>query len=75
MWVLGTRLRYSKRAINTLFLRFYFYFMYVSTLSLLLSSDTAEGDIGSLFRGLRATMWFLGIELRTSGRAVRALNG
>ena len=48
------------------------YFMYVSTLSL--SSDTVEEGIGSHYRWLWATMWLLGVELRTSGRAVSALN-
>ena len=46
--------------------------MYASTL--LLSSDTLEDDIGSQHSWLGATMWFLGIELRTSGRAVSDLN-
>jgi hypothetical protein len=40
----------------------------------LLSSDTPEEGIGSHSRCLWATMWLLGTELRTSGRAVRALN-
>ena len=48
------------------------YFMYVSTLSL--SSDTSEENIRSHYRWLWAIMWLLGIELRTSGRAVSALN-
>ena len=48
------------------------YFIYVDTLSL--SSDTAEEGIGSHYRWLWATMWFLGIELRTFERAVSALN-
>jgi hypothetical protein len=43
-------------------------------LSMLLSSDTPEEGIGSHYRWLRATMWLLGIELRTSGGAVSALN-
>jgi hypothetical protein len=47
------------------------YFMTASTL--LLSSDTLEEDIGSLYRLLWATMWLLGIEHRTSGRRVSAL--
>jgi hypothetical protein len=42
-------------------------FMYVITLSL--SSDTPEEGIRSHYRWLKATMWLLGIELRTSGRA------
>jgi hypothetical protein len=45
--------------------------MYVSTLSL--SSDTTEEGIRSHYRWLWATMWLLGIELRTSGRAVLAV--
>jgi hypothetical protein len=48
------------------------YSMYVSTLSL--SSDTPEEGIRSHYRWLRATTWLLGIELRTSERAVSALN-
>jgi hypothetical protein len=44
----------------------------VSTLSF--PSDTPEEGIGSHYRWLWATMWLLGIELRTSGRAVSALN-
>jgi len=48
------------------------YFMYVGALSL--SADTPEEGIGSHYRWLRATMWLLGIELRTSGRAVSALD-
>jgi hypothetical protein len=46
--------------------------MYMSTL--LLSSDTPEEGIGSHYRWLWATIWLLGIELRTSGRSVSALN-
>ena len=42
--------------------------MYMSTM--LLSSDTPEGGIESHYRWL----WLLEIELRTSGRAVSALN-
>ena len=42
--------------------------------TLLLSSDISEGGIGSHYRWLWDTMWVLGIELRTSGRAVSALN-
>ena len=44
-------------------------FMYVSTLSL-----SSKKGIRSHYRWLWATMWLLGIELRTSGRAVSALN-
>ena len=48
-------------------------YLYMSTL--LLSSDTPEEGIGSHYRWLGATMWVLGIELRTSAaRAVGALN-
>jgi hypothetical protein len=46
--------------------------MYVSTLSL--SSGTPEEGIKSHYRRLPAIIWFLGIELRTSGRADGALN-
>jgi hypothetical protein len=41
---------------------------------LLLSSDTPEEGIRSDYRWLWATMWLLGIELRTSRRAISALN-
>jgi len=46
--------------------------MYMSTL--VLSSDTPEEGIRSHYRWLWTTMWLLGFELRTSGRAVSALN-
>ena len=36
-------------------------------------SDTPEEAIRSHYRWLLATMWMMGIELRTSGRAVSAL--
>jgi len=36
--------------------------------------QTPEEDSGSHYRWLWATMWLLGIELRTSGRGVSALN-
>lgn len=54
------------------FLKRFIYFMYMSTLWL--SSDTPEEGVRSHYRWLCATMWLLGIELRTSGRAVSALN-
>jgi hypothetical protein len=44
---------------------------YMSTLYL--SSDTPEEGIRSHYRWLWATMWLLGIELRTSGRAASVL--
>jgi hypothetical protein len=50
----------------------FIYFIYVSTLSL--SSCTPEEGIRSHYRWLWATMWMLGIELQTSGRAASALN-
>jgi hypothetical protein len=53
------------------FLRF-IYFMYVSTQ--LLSSDAPEEGIRSHDRQLWATLWLLGIELRTSRRAASTLN-
>jgi hypothetical protein len=46
--------------------------MYVTTLSL--SSDTPEEGIRFCYRWLWATIWLLEIELRTSGRAISALN-
>jgi hypothetical protein len=46
--------------------------MYISTLWL--SSDTLEKGVGSQYKWLWATMWLLGIELRTYGRAVSDLN-
>ena len=48
------------------------YFISMSTP--LLSSDTPEEGIQCHSRWLWATMWVLGTELRTSGRAVCALN-
>jgi hypothetical protein len=48
-----------------------FIFKYTSTLSL--SSDIPKEDIRPHYRWLWATMWLLGIELRTSRRAVSAL--
>jgi hypothetical protein len=50
----------------------YFYFTYVSIL--LLSSATPEESIRSYYRWLWATMWLLGTELWSSGRADSALN-
>jgi hypothetical protein len=44
------------------------YLFYMSTLSL--PSDTPEEGIRSHYRWLWATMWLLGTEFRTSGRAV-----
>lgn len=44
--------------------------MYVSTL--LLSSDTPEEGTGSHYRWLLAITWLLGIEPRSSARAVSA---
>ena len=48
------------------------FIMYLSTL--LLSSDTSVEGIRSCYRWLWATMWLLGIELKTFGRAVIVLN-
>jgi hypothetical protein len=47
-------------------------FLYVSTLSL--SLDTSEEGIRSHYIWLWATMQLLGLELRTSGRAISVLN-
>jgi hypothetical protein len=54
------------------FERFIIYFMYMSTP--LLSPDTLEEGIGYCYRQLWATIWLLGIELRTSRRAANALH-
>jgi hypothetical protein len=48
-----------------------FFYLYEYTVTL---SDTPEESIGFHYRWLWATMWLLGIELRTSARAVSALN-
>ena len=48
-----------------------FIFRYMNTPQL---SDTPEEGIRPRYRWLWATMWLLGTELRTSGRAVSALN-
>jgi hypothetical protein len=42
--------------------------------TLLLPLDTPEEGIRSHYRWLCATVWLLGIELRTFGRAVSVLN-
>ena len=55
---------------NSFFLRFIF--IYVSTPSL--SSDTPEEGIRFPYWWLWATMWLLGFELKTFGRAVGTLN-
>jgi hypothetical protein len=80
MWLLGFELRTSGREVSALNhctispapKDLFIYFMYVSTLPL--SSVTPEEGIRSHYRWLWATMWLLGFELRTSGRAVSALN-
>jgi hypothetical protein len=53
---------------------FFFKDLFILCMStLLLSSGTPEEGIGSHYRGLRATMWLLGTEPRTSRRAVSVL--
>jgi hypothetical protein len=54
------------------FFKRFIYLIYMSTLSL--SSGTPEEGIRFHDRWLWATMWLLGIELRTSSRATSALN-
>jgi hypothetical protein len=54
---------------NFFFLKIYL-LLYLSTLS----SDTPEEGVRSHHGWLLATMWLLGFELRTFGRAVGALN-
>jgi hypothetical protein len=58
--------------INKSFLFLKICFIYITTLEL--SSDTSEEGIRSHYRLLWATMWLLGIEHRSFGRAVSALN-
>jgi hypothetical protein len=58
--------------IYSLIYLFKIYYIYMSTLYL--SLGTTEKGIRSHYRCLWATMWLLGIELRTSGRAVNVLN-
>jgi hypothetical protein len=81
MWWKVTRLRWrftftEEMGVCSFFLSFFLslkiYLFIMSTLSL--SSDTPEEGIRSHYRWLWATMWFLGIELRTSGRATGALS-
>jgi hypothetical protein len=60
--------------LTNFYIHFLLRFIYFIWVYLTLSSDTPEEGIGSQYRWLWATMWLLGIELRTSGRAVGALN-
>jgi hypothetical protein len=53
---------------------FFFFFKIYFMSTLLLSSDTPEEGIVSHYWWLWATMWLLGIEIKTSGRTVSALN-
>ena len=58
---------------------FYFYFLmtylfHVYECPICMYTYTPEEGIGSHYRWLWATMWLLRIELRSSGRTVRALN-
>jgi hypothetical protein len=64
-WFL-TFLLFKKRFLK----KIYLFRMWVQ---LSLSSDTPEEGIGSHYKWLSATMWLLGFELRTSGRALSAL--
>ena len=69
-WNPGTSLFHWHQFLK--FLKIFIYFMYMSTS--LLSSDTLEEDVRPHCRWLWSTMWLLGTELRTSGKAVGALN-
>ena len=53
------------------FLSFYFFLRFIHLFEY---SDTPEEGFRSHYSWLWATMWLLGFELRTSGRAVGALN-
>jgi hypothetical protein len=44
--------------------------LFICVSALPLSSDTPEEGIKSHYKWLRTTTWLVGIELRTSGRAV-----
>jgi len=67
----GIKMKSCSYNISVVFF-FKIYLFYISTLSL--SSDTPEEGIRPHYGWLWATMWLLGIELRTSGRAASALN-
>jgi hypothetical protein len=71
-WFLPSFLSFFLSSFLPFFLFFFkdlfIYLFYMSTLSL--SSDTLEEGIRSYYRWLRVTMWLLGFELRTSGKAV-----
>jgi hypothetical protein len=53
---------------------FYSFILYLYECTAALFRHTLEKCIRSHYRSLWATMWLLGFEVRTSGRAVRALN-
>jgi hypothetical protein len=57
-----------------IFLEIYLFIYFISMSTPLHSSDIPEEAIRPHYRWLWATMWLLGIELQTSGRAVSALN-
>ena len=58
------------------FFKFFFLKIYLLCIQLSASiyTHTPEEGARSLYRWFGATMWLLGIELRTSGRADSALN-
>jgi hypothetical protein len=56
------------------FLKILFTYFYVCEYTVALFRHTRRVCTGSLYRWLWATMWLLGIDLRTSGRAVSAPN-
>jgi hypothetical protein len=53
-----------------LFLKIYFLFIFIVYKYTELSSDTPEEGVRSHYGWLWATMWLLGFELQTFGRAV-----
>ena len=55
-----------------IYLFIYLFYLYEYTVAVF--RHIPEESIGSHYRWLWATMWLLEIELRTSGRAVSALN-
>jgi hypothetical protein len=72
LFILKISCGFNLPGVKIFFKKRFIYFMYMSTLWL--SSNTVEEDILSHYRWLRATTLWVGIEIRTSERAVSALN-
>jgi hypothetical protein len=75
LWGLKTLIRQLHFKVVCFFiLRIYLFYVWVLDLYICIYTCMPEEGIRSHYRWLWATMWLLGIELRTSGRAVGALN-